>query len=93
LPDIPAELLTRGGPWGLIALFFLLYFTGRVLPLWVVEKLLDAARERAADLEAARLASEEARRVQAQQLTELLELARTTDAVIRALPRPKGDET
>lgn len=35
-------------------------------------------------------ASEEARRVQAQQLGELLELAKTTDQFIRALPRPPG---
>ena len=35
-------------------------------------------------------ASEEARRVQAQQLGELLELAKTTDHFIRALPRPPG---
>lgn len=36
-------------------------------------------------------ASEEARRTQAAQLGELLELAQTTDKVIRALPRlPEG---
>jgi hypothetical protein len=38
-------------------------------------------------------ASEEARRVQAAQLGELLELAKTTDKFIRALPRPPGGET
>ena len=93
MPEIPAELLKAGGVWGLVALLFAAFMTGRVLPIWVVEKLLEAGRRREADLEAARLASEEARRVQAEQLTELLELARTTEAVIRALPRPKGDET
>lgn len=37
--------------------------------------------------------SEEARRTQAAQLGELLELAQTTDKVIRALPRmPEGDK-
>jgi hypothetical protein len=36
-------------------------------------------------------ASEEARRVQAAQLSDLMELAKTTDSFIRSLPHPGGE--
>lgn len=77
-------ILGKGGPWALLALAVMGIILGRLVPSSTVKLLL----QRAEDYRLAWERSEEAREVQAQQLTALLEYARTADAVLRSIPAP-----
>lgn len=77
---------------GLLALAVLMVFLGMLIPRYVFNQMradrdarLAEAREEINDWKTAYHASEEARALQAQQLGELLELAKTTDQFIRSL--------
>ena len=74
----PAALL-------LVAVYFV--FSGRLVPRRTYD---DMVQERD-DWKAAHTISETVRREQAKQIGELLVQARATDALIRSLPRPKGE--
>jgi len=70
----------------ILAIVVLMIFRGALVP----RRTHEEARTDRDTWKQAWEASEEARRVQAAQLGELLELAKTTDQFIRALPRPPG---
>lgn len=94
-----------GGLIGLVTLAVLAVWRGWLVPRGTLDVLNASAAERIAqykerleesktrehEWKAAYDASEEARRVQAGQLSELLELAKATDAFMRALPRGGGE--
>lgn len=75
MPDIPWQALLGGGPWALVALAVVSVIRGWLVPASTVE-LLRAAWE----------AERQARAVQAEQMTLVLEYVRTADAVLRSLP-------
>jgi hypothetical protein len=82
---VPASVLTVGG---LLGLAVLLVLTGRLVPRrTLVDKIAEAERWREAYEHA-----EEARAEQAEQIGELVELARTTHAAIASLPRRRSDD-
>lgn len=85
MPELPWDtILGKGGPWTLLALAVLSVIRGWLVPSSTVSLLM----QRADDYKAAWQRSDEARAVQAEQLTALLEYARTADAVLRSLPVP-----
>ncbi len=86
---LPATLFTTGGAVALLFATIWLIFTGRLVPRSAID---DVRQDRDGWRKAAE-AEQEINRVQAGQLSELLELARTTDQVIRALPlrQPRGN--
>ena len=85
MPELPwGTLLAGGGPWALITLTVLSVIRGWLVPSSTVTLLM----ARAEDYRNAWEKSEEARKVQAEQVTQLLEFARTADAVFRSLPTP-----
>lgn len=87
MPELPwASLLAGGGPWALITLVVISIIRGWLVPSATVTLLMQRAEEWRAAWEK----SEEARRVQAEQVTQLLEFARTADAVFRSLPSPNS---
>lgn len=95
--NLSAADLSTAGLLGLAVLFVML---GLLIPRWVVTQMrrdrddrLAEARSETSDWKVAYQASEEARAVQAKQLGELLELAKTTDHFIRSLPQVKKVET
>lgn len=88
MPEVPwAQILTGGGPWALIALTVVSVIRGWLVPSATVTLLMARAEEWRSAWEK----SEEARRVQAEQVSQLLEFARTADAVMRALPPPSAN--
>lgn len=87
MPELPwAALLGTGGPWALVALAIVSVLSGRLVPSSTVQMLL----KRGDDYKAAWEASEEARKVQAEQLAQLREVGRTVEVVMRALPSPNS---
>jgi hypothetical protein len=85
VPDLPWEtILGKGGPVALLALAVVSVIRGWLVPSTTVTLLM----RRADDYQAAWQRSDEARALQAEQLTALLEYARTADAVLRSLPVP-----
>lgn len=84
LIQIPAESLTLGGLLGLAVL--------AVLAGWLVPRRTLTDQQRQAEhWRTAYENSEKARAEQADQIRELSELARTTNAMIAALPRRSND--
>ncbi|WNI15585.1 hypothetical protein [Actinacidiphila sp. ITFR-21] len=77
------ELISQGGPVGLLSLGVVLILTGRLVPR---STLRDVQTERDTWREAHRV-SEEARRLDREQLGELAELGRTSTRLLTALPR------
>jgi hypothetical protein len=73
------------GAGGLVTLFVVAILVGRLVP----RRTLDDISHDRDEWRTAHRISETARVEQSAQLTELLEHARTTDAVLRSLPRPK----
>lgn len=80
------------GPWGLVAMFFGLVFIGQLQPkvlvdrdIRLLEKHNDELRAESALNRTAWELSEKARAEQGQQFTTLLESARTTEELLRAL--------
>lgn len=87
MPELPwGALLAGGGPWAIITLVVISVIRGWLVPAATVTLLLARAEEWRQAWEK----SEEARRIQAEQVTQLLEFARTADAVFRSLPSPDG---
>lgn len=90
IATIPAANLTASA---LLGLAVLLVFSGLLIPRWVVTQIkanADAntaqAQREADNWKAAYQAVATARELQSKQLDDLLELARTQDQFIRALP-------
>lgn len=84
----PPGLLTGGGLAGLVTLSVLLVLFGRLIPRsWHAETIADKDKQ-IEYLKAALETEVERGRVRDGQVSELLEHARTTNAFIRALPRP-----
>ena len=87
MPELPwGTLLAGGGPWAIIALAVISIIRGWLVPSATVTLLM----QRADEWRMAWEKSEEARRVQAEQVAQLLEFARTADAVFRSLPSPNS---
>lgn len=79
--DLPwAALLGTGGPWALVGLAIVAVLSGRLVPASTVQLLM----RRGDDYKAAWERSEEARRVQAEQLAQLREVGRTVEVVMQA---------
>lgn len=91
--DIPGEWIVQGGAVSVLLLATWLVLTGRIVGTRTVDRIVAAAERREGDWKAAYTASEEARRVQSQQLGKLLESAHVQDALLRALPRPEEEKT
>jgi len=83
-----AGILNGGGVVGVVLLVGWLIFTGRLVPRTTYEDVMHDRDE----WRAAHRISETARQVAADQVDELLEHARTTDAFIRSL-RPRQERT
>lgn len=87
LGDIPLSSLT---PLGMLVLVvglpYLQMARGKLVPRSALEDVIHDRDE----WRAAHRISETARQTSADQVEELLEHARTTDAFIRALPQPRG---
>jgi hypothetical protein len=84
LLNLPSTVFIQGGAVMLLAATVWLVMTGRLVPRSTVE---DARADRDGWRKTAE-AEQEINRIRANQFDELLELARTTDQVIRALPQP-----
>jgi hypothetical protein len=82
MPDVPLDVLAgRGGPWVLVGLAVLSVLRGWLVPRATVDRERQLLEQRIADLLAAHNTARE-------QVSELLELGRTTTAVLQSLPRP-----
>jgi hypothetical protein len=88
--------LVQGGAAAVLVLVALMVFTGRLVPRSVLEDVRKDRDARLAELaaerdswRAAHSLSEEARHIDQDSVRELLEVARTTDHVMRALPSPR----
>lgn len=75
--------VAQGGAVALLALVVLMVLTGRLIP----RRTYDDLREERDTWRSAHSTSEEARRLEREQVDELLELSRTADRVLTALPR------
>jgi hypothetical protein len=99
------QLAPGGGLVGLVTLAVLAVWRGWLVPrgtldllnastareIQVIKERLEESKVREHEWKAAFNASDEARRVQTEQLKELLALAQATDAFMRALPRGGGE--
>lgn len=99
LPDLPQELIAKGGPLTLLAAFVWALLSGRLVPRSHVEDVRadrDARlKELAADRDEWRTAYRaiaEAHRLTDAQLGQVLEGMHTIDSFIRALPKAAGTE-
>ncbi|WP_328313074.1 hypothetical protein OG432_24345 [Streptomyces sp. NBC_00442] len=81
--DLLGINVTQGGAVALLALVVLMVLTGRLIP----RRTYDDVREERDTWRAAHSSSEEARRLEREQVDELLELSRTADRVLTALPK------
>lgn len=87
MDSIPWDHIGVGSGWALVALFVVLVYRGILIPRRTYEDVMHDRDE----WRAAHRISETARQVGQDQVAELLEHARTTDAFIRALPHPERD--
>lgn len=91
MPEVPwGNLIAGGGPWAIIAFMVITAFTSVMRGWFVPGATVDRLTAQSEQWRLAYERSEEARRVQAQQITQLLEYGRTADAVFRALPSPNS---
>jgi hypothetical protein len=88
--------LVQGGAVGVLVVVLMMVFTGRLVPRSVLEDVRRDRDARLAELAAERdswkgahAVSEEARHLDQDSVRELLEVARTTEHVMRALPSPR----
>jgi len=88
VPEIPWVALADGSPWALLALAVFSVIRGWLVPSATVTLLM----QRAEDYKTAWEQTEQARAVQAQQLAQLVEYARTADVVLRSLPSPPSHQ-
>ncbi|MFJ1648030.1 hypothetical protein [Streptomyces sp. NPDC088258] len=80
--------IAQGGAVALLAIVVLMVLTGRLVP----RRTYDDLKEERNTWRAAHTTSEEARRLERDQTQELLELSRTADRVLTALPRSAREE-
>ncbi|MGW5711534.1 hypothetical protein ACWF8U_00635 [Streptomyces olivaceus] len=80
--------IVDGGSVALLAVVVLMVLTGRLVP----RRTYDDLKEERDTWRAAHATSEEARRLERDQTRELLELSRTADRVLTALPRSTREE-
>lgn len=99
LPDLPPDLVAKGGPLTLLAAFIWALLTGRLVPRSHVDDVRadrDARlKELAADRDEWRTAwftESQAHRVTGAQLGQVLEGMHTIDSFIRALPKAAEKE-
>lgn len=92
MSGLEAFLTSNTTAGGLVAAIVIMVLLGGLIPRWVMTQMrkdrdtrLAEAREEINDWRDAAKTSEAARALQAQQVGELLELAKTTDAFIRSL--------
>lgn len=96
------QIAAAAGPWaallGVLIAGLYAILRGTLVPASQVDRLtaqwearLAESHERELAWRAAYQRTEEARSVNASQLGELMTLARTTEALLRALPRPAGE--
>lgn len=92
---LTGEVLAQGGATLLLAIVVLMILTGRLVPKRTVDDMradkqlrIDALAIERDTWKAAHTISEEARRAALEQTTQMLELSRTAESVLRALPRP-----
>lgn len=101
--DEAAQVAAAAGPWSLLlgVLVTGLYaiIRGKLVPAATVDRITEQWEARLAESHERELAwrsayqrTEEARSINAQQLGELMALARTTEALLRALPAPPAVE-
>lgn len=86
IEGVTASQLGIGSGWALVCIFVIMVLRGDLVPRRTYN---DGLRDRD-EWRAAHRISETARQVAADQVEELLEHARTTDALIQALPRPEA---
>ncbi|MCX5144638.1 hypothetical protein [Streptomyces sp. NBC_00338] len=80
--------IAQGGAVALLTLVVLMVLTGRLVPRRTYDDLLEERNT----WRSAHTTSEEARRLEREQVGELLELSRTADRVLTALPHPVHGE-
>lgn len=78
------------GPSGLCVMFVAAILWGKLLPSATVDRLITARDERIAELKAALDASEKRAEILAEQTSELMEIGRTAEQLMRALPPATG---
>lgn len=74
------------GPAGLVTMVVVLIIWGKLLPGTTVDRLLSARDQRITELSAALEAAERRAEVLSQQNAELMEIGRTAEQLMRALP-------
>lgn len=89
---LPVELITQGGAVGLLALVIVAILLGRLVPRRSLEDVredrdarLAASEKRGDEWRAAALIQDERNDVLAQQITQLLDSNRTTNALIEGM--------
>lgn len=85
LEGFDAALLAKVSAPSLVALVVLMILLGRLIPSRTLDREIEAERRRADDYKAAWEASDARGDAQAEQIAELVELARTTSALVQAL--------
>ncbi|MFJ8923832.1 hypothetical protein ACIREK_30695 [Streptomyces sp. NPDC102415] len=80
--------IAQGGAVALLAIVVVMVLTGRLVPRRTYDDLLEERNT----WRTAHTVSEEARRLEREQVGELLELSRTADRVLTALPHPAHRE-
>ncbi|MFB7672958.1 hypothetical protein ACFC26_16270 [Kitasatospora purpeofusca] len=96
MPDLATGLVVQGGAGAILAATVMLILLGRLVPRSVLEdvradrdaRVAEALAERDA-WRAAHDRSEEARHIAQDQAALALEVARTADQMLRALPSPR----
>ncbi len=100
LLGIPGDVIVQGGAAGVLLLTVLLLFSGWLVPARWLDKMLELHKERLGDEKArgdewrATAKSEEERnRLLTEQMNELLEVGRTTNALIEGLKRAASERS
>lgn len=83
--DLAAHALTLGGPWALVALFFIMVWRGELIPRRTYDDMVKDRDE----WRTAHTVSETGRHEVLRQNGELLEAVHTANHVLTALPQPK----
>ncbi|MEU1421461.1 hypothetical protein [Kitasatospora sp. NPDC005751] len=95
--DLTSGLVVQGGAAAILSAVVMLILVGRLVPRSVLEDVRADRDAQLAELraerdswKAAHATSEEARHLDQDSVRELLEVARTTEHLMRALPSPKA---
>lgn len=90
MPDIPAALLAKGGPIGIIVFIVLLILTGRLITRPQHEDRIRDHKDRIAHLEQALTVRDEQVRVRDEQTTKLLAQSDLTVQLLQSIAREAG---